>query len=214
MSQTVWIARHANREDFVNPGWFNEAERPYDPPLSADGLVQARQLAQRLQDSGISQIFASPFLRTTQTAHIVAETLSLPLKLEWWLCEWLNPDWMDSDPQTQSLESLAAQFPRIDMGYQSRIKPKYPETERACMERTGEIARVLAASSTGDILLVGHGISAIGMTMGLVSGLAPTDIKATLCCLVKVVRQEAKWFMELNGDTSHLTQTESVIRFN
>ena len=214
MSQTVWIARHANREDFVNPGWFNSAERPYDPPLSADGLVQAGQLAQRLKDSRIAQIFASPFLRTTQTAHILAETLDLPLKLEWGLCEWLNPDWMDSAPETQSLESLAAQFPRIDMGYQSRIKPKYPETEDECMGRAGEIARLLAAESTEDIMLLGHGASVLGMTMGLVAGLAATDINATLCCLMKVVRQEEKWIMELNGDTSHLSKTESVIRFN
>lgn len=214
MSQTIWIARHANREDFVNPGWFNEAERPYDPPLSADGLVQAGQLAQRLKDSRISGIFASPFLRTVQTAHIVAETLDLPLKLEWGLCEWLNLHWMDSDPQTQSLESLVAQFPKIDLTYQSTLKPKYPETEPDCMARAGEIARRLARESGEDILLVGHGASVLGMTMGLVSGLAATDINATLCCLVKVVSREGKWIMELNGDTSHLTQTESVIRFN
>ena len=109
-----------------------------------------------------------------QTAHIVAETLDLPLKLEWGLCEWLNPDWMDSDPETQSRKALAAQFPRIDLGYQSRIKPKYPETEGDCMARAGEIARLLAAESTEDILLVGHGASVLGTTMGLVSGLAAT----------------------------------------
>ena len=192
MSQTIWIARHANREDFVNPGWFNEAERRYDPPLSADGLVQAKQLAQRLKDSRISGIFASPFLRTVQTAHIVAETLDLPLKLEWGLCEWLNPHWMDSDPQTQSLESLAAQFPKIDLAYKSTLKPKYPETERDCMARTGEIARRLASESKQDILLVGHGVSVLGTTMGLVSGLAATDINGTLCCLGKSGKSRGK----------------------
>lgn len=48
MTQIVWIARHGNRLDFVNPEWFNTAERPYDPPLSEDGIVQAKQLGQRL----------------------------------------------------------------------------------------------------------------------------------------------------------------------
>jgi hypothetical protein len=28
------------------------------------------------------------------------------------------------------------------------------------------------------------------------------------------VRQEQEWVMELNGDTSHLSETEDVIRFN
>ncbi|MGK7892391.1 MAG: histidine phosphatase family protein, partial [Xenococcus sp. (in: cyanobacteria)] len=37
MKQTVWIARHGNRLDFVNPEWFNTATRRYDPPLSEDG---------------------------------------------------------------------------------------------------------------------------------------------------------------------------------
>ncbi len=47
MSQIVWIARHANRLDFVNPDWFITAEQRYDPPLSDDGIVQAQQSARR-----------------------------------------------------------------------------------------------------------------------------------------------------------------------
>jgi broad specificity phosphatase PhoE len=50
MSQTIWIARHGNRLDFVRPEWFDTALRPYDPPLSKDGFVQAKQLAKRLAD--------------------------------------------------------------------------------------------------------------------------------------------------------------------
>ncbi|HEY9706683.1 MAG TPA: histidine phosphatase family protein, partial [Oculatellaceae cyanobacterium] len=98
MTQTVWIARHGNRLDFVNPEWFNTAERPYDPPLSEDGLIQAKQLGQRLVGEGIIHIFASPFLRTVQTANQVADALDLPIKLEFGLCEWLNPAWMKTDP--------------------------------------------------------------------------------------------------------------------
>ena len=63
MSQIVWIARHANRLDFVNPDWFLTAERRYDPPLSDDGMVQAQQLAKRMKKENIAHIFASPFLR-------------------------------------------------------------------------------------------------------------------------------------------------------
>ena len=47
--QTVWIARHGNRIDFVNPEWFNTAKRPYDPHLSDDGILQAQKLANRLR---------------------------------------------------------------------------------------------------------------------------------------------------------------------
>ena len=94
MAQIVWIARHANRLDFVNPEWFNTAERRYDPPLSDDGIEQAKLLAKRLKGVGIRHIFASPFLRTVQTAHAVSETIGVPVKVEAGLSEWLNAEWM------------------------------------------------------------------------------------------------------------------------
>src|SRR4028118_177147 len=212
MTQTVWIARHGNRLDFVNPEWFNTAERPYDPPLSEDGLVQAKQLGKRLVGEGIVHIFASPFLRTVQTANQVADTLDLPIKLESGLSEWLNPAWMQTDPERLPLEILQEQFPRIDPSYTSRVIAQYPETSEMVLERTRETALRLAAEFSEDMLLVGHGASVVGTTHGLVSG--TPEINAALCCLVKLVRQDQEWVMELNGDTSHLSQTEEVIRFN
>ncbi|NEO38396.1 MAG: histidine phosphatase family protein [Moorea sp. SIOASIH] len=212
MTQTVWIARHGNRLDFVNPEWFNMAERPYDPPLSVDGELQAVQLGQRLVGQGIRHIFASPFLRTVQTANQVAEILDLPIKLELGLSEWLNPEWMATEPERLPTEVLHKQFQRIDTSYTSCVIPEYPETSVAVLKRTCETAQRLTAQFSEDLLLVGHGPSVVGTTQGLVG--ATQDIKASLCCLFKLVRQEKQWVMELNGDTSHLSQTEDVIRFN
>ena len=214
MPQTVWIARHGNRLDFVNPEWFNTAERPYDPPLSDDGVVQAQQLGQRLVGEGIVHIFASPFLRTVQTAYQVAEALDLPIKLESGLSEWLNPHWMPAMPERLSIEALAERFPRIDLTYTSRVVANYPETSEEVLERTACTARHLAAEFPEDILLVGHGASVVGATMGLLGGTTEPKVNAVLCCLVKLVRQDQEWLMELNGDTSHLSQTEKVIRFH
>jgi broad specificity phosphatase PhoE len=212
--QTIWIARHGNRIDFVNPEWFNTAERRYDPPLSDDGMVQAYQLGQRLQGEGIAHIFASPFLRTVQTANQVAEVLDLPIKLESGLSEWLNSAWMTDVPERLSIAALTELFPRIDTSYTSRVVAEYPETSVQALSRAGETARLLADECREDILLVGHGASVLGATMGLVGRIAETEVKASLCCLVKVVRQDLEWVMELNGDTSHLTQVEEVIQFN
>ena len=212
MTQTVWIARHGNRLDFVNPEWFNTAERPYDPPLSEDGLIQAKQLGQRLVREGIKHIFASPFLRAVQTANPVAEALDLSIKLESGLSEWLNPAWMKTEPERLSIDALQEQFPRIDPSYTSRVIAKYPETNEMVLERTAQTAKCLTAEFSEDMLLVGHGASVVGTTHGLVGG--TPEVNAALCCLVKLVRQEQGWMMELNGDTSHLSQTEDVIRFN
>ena len=212
MRQTVWIARHGNRLDFVNPEWFNTAKRPYDPPLSEDGFEQAKQLGQRLVGEGIRHIFASPFLRTVQTAVQVAEALDLPIKLESGLSEWLNPEWMNTMPEKLPIEVLHEQYPRIDLSYTSRVIAHYPETSVEVLERTAETARRLTDEFSEDILLVGHGASVVGTTQGLVAG--TPEVHASLCCLVKLVRQEQGWIMELNGDTSHLTETEDSIRFN
>ncbi|MEH2140677.1 histidine phosphatase family protein [Nostoc sp.] len=214
MSQIVWIARHANRLDFVNPDWFLTAERRYDPPLSDDGMVQAQHLAKRLKKEKISHIFASPFLRTVQTANAVAEVLNLPIKLETGLSEWLNPAWMTEEPERLSTPALAKLFPRIDTSYTSRIAAKYPETREKVRERSGQTARCLATEFLPEhILLVAHGASVLGGAMGLVGEIAKTEVKASLCSLVKVVREDPEWLLELKGDTSHLTHIEEVIRF-
>jgi broad specificity phosphatase PhoE len=214
MTQTVWIARHANRLDFVNPDWFLTAERRYDPPLSDDGMVQAQQLADRLRGEKIAHIFASPFLRTVQTANAVAEVLDLPVKLESGLSEWLNPDWMTAMPEKLSMTALTELFPRVDPSYISKSIARYPETKEQVLERAGNTAKILADEFSADILLVGHGASVWGATMGLVPSLGEGDLKASLCCLIKVVLQESQWALELNGDTSHLERVEAVIRFN
>ena len=209
--QTVWIARHGNRLDFVNPEWFNTAKRRYDPPLSEDGWIQAKELANRLKGEPIEHIFSSPFLRTIQTAYCVAQALNLPIKLEVGLSEWLNPDWMSETPEIHPQEFLAQQYPRIDWSYQSLVIPQYPESEMVVNQRTALIARKLVANYSENILLIGHGASVIGTANGLMGENAIAH--ASLCCLVKLVRENQAWRMLLNGDTAHLTQPQGIIRF-
>ncbi|MEM9543368.1 MAG: histidine phosphatase family protein [Cyanobacteria bacterium P01_E01_bin.42] len=212
MTQIIWIARHANRLDFVNPEWFNTAERPYDPPLSEDGLMQAKELGKRLQLEKIKHIFASPFLRTVQTANEVAYSLDLPIKLEAGLSEWLNPDWMPKMPDRLPLEALVKQYPRVDPRYESRVIPEYPETDEDVLARTARTVRQLVLEFPEDILLIGHGASVLGTTRGLVGG--DTEYRVALCSLFKVVKASEQWVLELEGDTSHLSQSENKVRFN
>ena len=209
--QTVWIARHGNRLDFVNPEWFNTAKRRYDPPLSEDGWTQAQELANRLKGEPIQHIFSSPFLRTIQTADCVAQALNIPIKLEAGLSEWLNPDWMSETPEIHPQEFLEQRYPRIDWSYQSLVIPQYPETEMVVNQRTALIARKLVANFSANILLIGHGASVVGTANELMR--EDAVIHASLCCLVKLVSDNQTWSMQLNGDTSHLSRPQEVIRF-
>jgi broad specificity phosphatase PhoE len=212
MPKTVWIARHGNRQDFIDPHWRNQALRPFDPPLSDDGAVQAQELAQRLAGEAIAHIFASPFLRTVQTASYVAELLDLPIKVEAGLSEWVEPQGFTEEPAKLAFTELVERFPRIDANYRSRVQVAYPEPGQMGFDRAAKTAQLLAAEFAGDILLVGHGASVLGAARGLVGG--NPVVNPALCCLVKLVRDRQAWVMELNGDTSHLSQTESKIRFH
>lgn len=212
MTQTVWIARHGSRLDFIDLDWFNQAERPYDPPLAPEGEIQAQELGNRLKSESIKHIFVSPFLRTVQTAHIVADILDLPIKLEAGLSEWLNPDWMDEDPERLPINTLAEQYPRIDLSYQSRVIPQYPETVEQMYSRVAATAQELVEQCSEDLLIVGHGASVMGTAKALVP--ESPEIQANFCCLVQIERREQVWEMLLDGDISHLSAQETEIRFN
>ncbi|MEM7595283.1 MAG: histidine phosphatase family protein [Cyanobacteria bacterium P01_A01_bin.83] len=213
MHQTVWIARHGNRLDFVNPEWFNTAARRYDPPLSEDGFVQAAELGQRLKFEQIDEIFSSPFLRTIQTANEVAQVLQLPIKLEAGLSEWHNQAWMSESPEIHPQDFLAREYPLIDWEYQSCQHPQYPESAAEVDQRVAATVQHLTAKFTTNILIVGHGASVFGATKGLVPD-AP-EFRVPLCSLTKVVRTpDCSWELELCADTSYLSQTESKVRLN
>ena len=215
MSVNVLLARHGNRLDFVYPDWFNTAIKRYDPPLSEDGKIQAQELAQRLTTEKIDHLIASPFLRTIQTAHIVAETLDLTIKLEAGLSEWHNSDWMSEAPQIHSPSELELLYSRIDWSYRSQILPQYPETEQEVLQRMKLTAETITQQFSGNVLLIGHGISVVGIAQGLLN--SQEEIKASLCSLTKLVKNKIEqndWQLILNGETSFLTNPQQKIIFN
>lgn len=57
----------------------DDAGRPHDPPLRADGWAQARAVAMHLAPEGITHVVASPLHRAQQTAQPLAEALCLPV---------------------------------------------------------------------------------------------------------------------------------------
>jgi broad specificity phosphatase PhoE len=164
---------------------------------------QARETGERLRGAGIRHIFSSPFLRAVETAHHIADALDLPIRIERGAGEWLNPRWFAHMPETTSAKEMAGRFPRIDPAYESIVRPRYPETAEDAFARAGQAARLLAERYQGDLLLVGHGHSVVGMSWGLLDD--RPDIHAGLCALVKIGRRNGSWKLELDGDTSHLS---------
>jgi len=206
--QDIWICRHGNRIDFVDPSWKGS-----DPPLSPDGVVQAKETGIRLRNEGIQHIFSSPFLRTVETAHYIAEALDLSIKIEQGVCEWLNANWFPTPPIFLPLNEMRRRFPRIDETYISRVSPKFPESREEVNARCRAVANSLADTSRSSILIIGHGASVLGMTRALMG--EDLSIKPGLCALVKIVRENGSARLALDGDSSHLSGGEAQRdRFN
>ena len=64
----VYLARHGERIDFVEKSWVDSAARPFDPPLTARGVLQGSALGKRLSllSPRPTKIFVSPLGRTVQ----------------------------------------------------------------------------------------------------------------------------------------------------
>ncbi|NJN73857.1 MAG: histidine phosphatase family protein [Limnothrix sp. RL_2_0] len=154
--RSIWLVRHGNRLDFVQPEWFEYADRRYDPPLCPAGQQQARELSQCLLSKPIDHVFVSPFLRTLQTAHYLTAAANLPMKLEAGLGEWHNPDWMTEAPVTHSLAMGLEGFEPIDRAYKSFVFPAYPESHEQMSRRSVQAMQMILERYSGNILFVGH----------------------------------------------------------
>ena len=89
---TIYLIRHGARHDYNNPaGWKAQCNRlgieNLDPPLSALGHQQAREVAVALKDEPITHLLCSPYVRVLQTAQPLAQALGKPLCVEHGLAE-------------------------------------------------------------------------------------------------------------------------------
>jgi broad specificity phosphatase PhoE len=216
MADTIWVARHGNRQDFAYDDWRATAARPYDPGLAADGVVQAERLARRVAALGIARIVASPFLRAVQTAYYAACATGQPVRLEPGLGEWQNPNWFSTAARPLPPQALRQRFACVDPSDADPpcIEPDYPEDRQDAFDRIGRAARCLARRHDGPLLLVAHGITVQGVLRGLVGPQVP-DERCPLASLTQVVRQDdGAWHVAQRNDTSHLDAREGADRLH
>jgi broad specificity phosphatase PhoE len=212
MTRVIWLARHGNREDFVDPGWRERAPLPDDPPLSADGVEQARRLARRLRGEPVGAIYTSPFLRAVQTADAVAEALGLRIRVEPGFGEHLNPEWFPRHPELHPISELTRRYPRIDPEYRPSVVPTYPETTAEAHRRAAQTVASIAGQSATPVLFVGHGASVSGTAW-----LLAHEDRETPCPLTgvfKLLGTGKAWKVELRADTSHLVAAQGADRFH
>lgn len=72
----LYIVRHG-----VTEGNINDIHQTDDTPLTKAGILQARQVANRLKGRGIEVIYTSPHVRTFTTSQIISKALGLPITI-------------------------------------------------------------------------------------------------------------------------------------
>ncbi|KAF3484490.1 hypothetical protein F2Q69_00057222 [Brassica cretica] len=161
--QNVFVMRHGDRLDNFDRHWAETAARPWDPPVSQNGLVRAFQTGQRIRSqtgSPIHRVFVSPFFRCVHTASEVG--------IEYGLCEMMNSMaiWPEVSPIDGkfdfNISDLEAMFPEgmVDHNVDPIYKemPKWGETVEECRARYVKVVKALADKyPTENLILVTHG---------------------------------------------------------
>lgn len=124
------LMRHGESEFNVVYGATRTDPGIEDPSLTDDGRAQVTDAADALRgrDPSVSRIIASPYTRALQTAHIVADTLGVPITVEplvrerfAWTCDIgtlasdLTPRWP------------AIRFPRLEERWWSREEESHDD---------------------------------------------------------------------------------------
>ena len=204
MTETVWVVRHGQRRDTVDPDFHTYADRIHDPDLTELGRWQAWRCGWYFceQDIAFDAVYASPFLRTVQTADELCRETDHTFRCEPGLGEHRNAEWFDSEPETLSEETLVDYFDPIRNDHEPAVVPEFPESHQVAEQRAGRAARLLADQHDGRILLVGHGLTIGGVVRGLVGSTEGVD--APLCGITRIERDGSEWALDFSGRIDHL----------
>jgi broad specificity phosphatase PhoE len=205
----IFLARHGNRQDFVDPAWSASAEEPYDPPLSSDGVEQARRLGLRLRGEGIVSIVSSPFLRTIQTAHHANEALGVPIFIEPGVGEFLHESF-ERLPRLRELEALRADYPALGQGYVPSWVQRYPETIEQLSERTERTLVALLDKLPGTLLVVSHAATVCAMAR---LDRSLYSVECPLCALFCLDYDGARFRLSLDCEVSHVGAKLATYRY-
>mmetsp|Transcript_7722 Transcript_7722/g.11100 ORF Transcript_7722/g.11100 Transcript_7722/m.11100 type:complete len:255 (+) Transcript_7722:134-898(+) len=230
--QCVWIVRYG-----LTKFPLVESLGPFDSPIDpTEGIEHAKSIAKRIaqnKDDAPKHIYSSPFLRTAQTAQLVALEMSPSCKvcIEDGLWEWLTPSLLVEPngvkTEPKSAVDLSHAYGTIDTAYESvnpiapdgatdvpEGAPHFPEDEKALFKRCATtISRLLDASNGESMAIVSHAPCDQAMAFYLEGAASPAESKLTpwpLGGITMFARTKDEngdlgpWVMELYGDTEHM----------
>ena len=215
---TVYLVRHGARHDYANPSlWKSNCERLghelSDPPLSALGHQQAREVAAALKGEKIDAILSSPYLRVLQTAQPLAHALGLPLHVENSLSEFHHKPAKIPLPGTRM-----AVLPEVDDSYapilaQHRVDAKGSEPVVEYLRRLMLLADEIPKRHAGRTIACFSHAASVGLVAAM-TGCAQLTAAGTFAPagIYKLVSDDggATWIVERRGDdnTGHVSSND------
>jgi len=155
-NRRIWLVRHGLTDWNTQQRFCGHS----DVPLSAQGRVQARWLAQRLQEEKISTIYTSDLARARETAEIIASrrTQEVPVNLS---AAWREIDFGAWEGLTYA--EIAERF-KDQLGFFTdpvQYSPLGGESLAYVLQRVQAELAVIACSGNlpveGDLVIVSHG---------------------------------------------------------
>ncbi|MCK5672025.1 MAG: histidine phosphatase family protein, partial [Spirochaetales bacterium] len=194
--------------DFSDPHWRETAENPYNPPLATVGFEQASETAERLKDEKIDHIIASPFLRTIQTANIIAEKLGKKVILETGLSEWLSLKDFDFRPILDDPYDLVREYPFIDPESGHLDNTAYPEDSDSLDKRIDKTISEIITKYRTNILLISHGSPIKSIFKTLVG--YNSEKYSSMCSVSLFHYKSGNWKLEIHDDSRHLSTPDTT----
>ncbi|MFD1174551.1 histidine phosphatase family protein [Oceanobacillus picturae] len=134
--KNIYIIRHCKAE----------GQAP-DAPLTEEGFIQAKELAESLSDLKVDRIISSPFVRAIQTIKPFAENKKIEIEVDTRLAERV----LSSTILTDWMEKLEATFNDMDLKYEGG------ESSNKAAKRIVEVVDEIVVSGAGNTIIVAHG---------------------------------------------------------
>lgn len=220
MLDTVYFARHGFR---MSTAHFSSVgmQLARDPPLTAHGEEQVRDLAAKLaslpENERPQLVISSPYTRCIQTARPSAQAIHCALCIEPGLAEWYPPvpeQERGKHPSPPSAEHVRKHFTGVSDRWSPVLYPdprgeSIDDLKARALECLRRIDARCAEWKVSRVLLVGHAAPGIALGKmlqadGDIRRARSFDIRAGTASLSKYVLKEGKWEQVYNGDTSYL----------
>ncbi|KAJ4486202.1 histidine phosphatase superfamily [Lentinula aciculospora] len=221
MIETIYIARHGFRLNWITPVWESPTGLPRDPPLTAFGVTQARELAEYFlsldEDRRPTLIFSSPYYRCLQTSQPSAQVLGLPIYVEHGLSEWYSPvaPGTGLHPRPASASALKTYFSEINPEAWSSIY--YPTRKGEDVDQVHDRAHSVLFDLVSEVesrfpnhkrvLLVSHAATVIALARDLVDD-RQMPLRVGCCTLSEFSRRKRgglEWEVKKLAEAEFLT---------